>query len=128
MRRRSPRSGKSAYSGEETNCSHTICLGLPWRHRQTLNSIEPPWYGPVCPVVWEGRSREAYPDQCPLLPSSLLNGGDLAQPRSGNATFGRFRCETTSLLVDSGDVRWSNDLLISSPRRFEKHLTPKLGR
>jgi hypothetical protein len=33
----------------------------------TLNSIEPPWYGPVCPVVWEGRRREAfpYPDQCP---------------------------------------------------------------
>src|SRR3954452_21793882 len=33
-------------------------------HRQPLNSIEPPWYGPVCPVVWEGRSREAppYPD------------------------------------------------------------------
>src|SRR5436190_24250122 len=34
-------------------------------HRQPLNPIEPPWYGPVCPVVWEGRSREAppYPDQ-----------------------------------------------------------------
>ena len=30
-----------------------------------LNLTEPPWYGPVCPVVWEGRSREAppYPDQ-----------------------------------------------------------------
>ncbi len=29
-----------------------------------LNSIEPPWYGPVCPVVWEGRRRETppYPD------------------------------------------------------------------
>src|SRR5271166_6933660 len=29
------------------------------------NSIEPPRYGPVCPVVWEGRRREAppYPDQ-----------------------------------------------------------------
>ena len=29
-----------------------------------LNSIEPPWYGPVCPVVWEGWRREAspYPD------------------------------------------------------------------
>jgi hypothetical protein len=29
-----------------------------------LNPIEPPWYGPVCPVVWEGRRREAspYPD------------------------------------------------------------------
>ncbi|MBN2473644.1 MAG: hypothetical protein JXB62_03475, partial [Pirellulales bacterium] len=25
---------------------------------------EPPWYGPVCPVVWEGSGREAapYPD------------------------------------------------------------------
>jgi hypothetical protein len=30
-----------------------------------LNPIEPPWYGPVCPVVWEGWRREAspYPDQ-----------------------------------------------------------------
>src|ERR1700676_4760233 len=29
-----------------------------------LNSIEPPWYGPVCPVVWEGWRRETppYPD------------------------------------------------------------------
>ena len=34
------------------------------RPRQPLNLIEPPWYGPVRPVVWEGRSREAppYPD------------------------------------------------------------------
>ena len=33
--------------------------------RPRLNPIEPPWYGPVCPVVWEGRCREAflYPDQ-----------------------------------------------------------------
>ena len=30
----------------------------------TLNLIEPPWYGPVCPVVWEGWRREVspYPD------------------------------------------------------------------
>ena len=28
---------------------------------QKLNSVEPPWYGPVCPVVWEGRRREASP-------------------------------------------------------------------
>jgi hypothetical protein len=29
-----------------------------------LNPIEPPWYGPVCPVVGEGRHREVspYPD------------------------------------------------------------------
>src|SRR5260370_4670003 len=26
-----------------------------------LNSIEPPWYGPVCPVVWEGWRRETPP-------------------------------------------------------------------
>src|SRR5512144_283173 len=28
------------------------------------NPVEPPWYGPVCPVVWEGRCREMppYPD------------------------------------------------------------------
>ena len=39
-----------------------------------LNPIEPPWYGPVCPVVWEGRRREAspYPDQGPLLLSTPL--------------------------------------------------------
>src|SRR5262245_45549050 len=38
-------------------------------HRRSLNSIEPPWYGPVCPVVWEGRGREAppYPHLCPKL-------------------------------------------------------------
>ncbi len=45
--------------------SSTRSAFLGWRHRRPLNSIEPPWYGPVCPVVWEGRSREAppYPDQ-----------------------------------------------------------------
>ena len=34
---------------------------------QKLNPVEPPWYGPVCPVVWEGRRREAspYPDLRP---------------------------------------------------------------
>jgi len=32
----------------------------------TLNPIEPPWYEPVCPVVWQGWRREVspYPDQC----------------------------------------------------------------
>src|SRR5207302_6310460 len=34
-----------------------------------LNLIEPPWYGPVCPVVWEGWRRETspYPDQQDVL-------------------------------------------------------------
>ena len=33
-----------------------------------LNPVEPPWYGPVCPVVWEGRHREVppYPDRWPV--------------------------------------------------------------
>ena len=33
-----------------------------------LNPVEPPWYGPVCPVVGEGWHREVspYPDQWPL--------------------------------------------------------------
>ena len=41
-------------------------LGLPRLYvLRKLNPVEPPWYGPVCPVVWEGRRREAppYPDQ-----------------------------------------------------------------
>ena len=44
-------------------------LGLPgFMSPQMLNPVEPPWYGPVCPVVWEGRRREAspYPDLRPL--------------------------------------------------------------
>jgi hypothetical protein len=34
-----------------------------------LNSVEPPWYGPVCPVVWEGWRRETspYPDPWHIL-------------------------------------------------------------
>ena len=48
---------------------------LGWRPRQPSDSIEPPWYGPVCPVVWEGRSREAppYPDQCDMGAMFLRN-------------------------------------------------------
>ena len=41
-------------------------LAFPvWRPRRALHSVEPPGCGPVCPVVWEARSREApaYPDQ-----------------------------------------------------------------
>src|SRR5208283_4358317 len=37
------------------------------------NSVEPPWYGPVCPVVWEGWRREAspYPDHNEALAYEL---------------------------------------------------------
>src|SRR3954447_17362848 len=63
-------------------------------HRRPLNSIEPPWYGPVCPVVWEGRSREAppYPHQFPLSPlgaaptCSSSSPGPLGSPGSTAST------------------------------------------
>jgi hypothetical protein len=46
-----------------TISTHSVCpdsLSLP-----KLNPVEPPWYGPVCPVVGEGWHREVspYPDQ-----------------------------------------------------------------
>ena len=36
-------------------------------HAVNAHPAEPPWYGPVCPVVWEGRHREVppYPDSTP---------------------------------------------------------------
>ena len=39
-------------------------------------SVEPPWYGPVCPVVWEGWSREAppYPDWRQQKTAAPTNG------------------------------------------------------
>ena len=45
------------------------------------NSVEPPWYGPVCPVVWEGRHREMppYPDQLPVRLGDVV----LGSPRVG---------------------------------------------
>ena len=39
----------------------------------TAQPAEPPWYGPVCPVVWEGRHREVspYPDHGPRALSAI---------------------------------------------------------
>src|SRR4029077_5961007 len=38
-----------------------------------LNPVEPPWYGPVCPVVGEGWHREVspYPDRAGRDPAEL---------------------------------------------------------
>ena len=53
-----------------------------------LNPIEPPWYGPVCPVVWEGRRREAspYPDlrHYPVHRGAMRRVGSPAQSRNSN--------------------------------------------
>jgi hypothetical protein len=53
-----------------------------------LNPIEPPWYGPVCPVVWEGRRREAspYPDHLPLRSRSLRATASKKCRRRGRIT------------------------------------------
>ena len=58
-------------------------LGLPRILRPPKpNLVEPPWYGPVCPVVWEGWRREASP--CPIsrhertLPPDLVSAAFIA--------------------------------------------------
>ena len=56
-----------------------------------LNPIEPPWYGPVCPVVWEGWRCEAspYPDQLMVTGYTDRSGAPgynqrLSERRAGN--------------------------------------------
>jgi len=50
----------------------------------TLNPIEPPWYGPVCPVVWEGWRREVspYPDHRPFSVAQLRNWNGSSCPKA----------------------------------------------
>src|SRR4051812_21469205 len=61
-----------------------------------FNPVEPPWYGPVCLVVWEGRHREVspYPDHPPndrgnladrfgAQAGRILNGRDLRRDLAG---------------------------------------------
>ena len=81
---------------------------------------EPPWYGPVCPVVWEGRHREVppypdYPHDARLLVGCQVGGRSTqavqvlvshgyqhaANVRGG---FGGARDPATGELVDEG---WS---------------------
>ena len=47
----------------------------------TAHPAEPPWYGPVCPVVWEGRHREVppYPDRDPEALGSHSTDEDAAR-------------------------------------------------
>ena len=60
-----------------------------------LNPDEPPWYGPVCPVVWEGWHREVppYPDQPRLCkaPHRRGNSTRVSVPCSPPQRAGRIR-------------------------------------
>jgi hypothetical protein len=54
-------------------------------YRAQLNPIELPWYGPVCPVVWEGRRRET-----PRIPITTPFGPRTAnEQQQGRAACGR---------------------------------------
>jgi hypothetical protein len=55
------RSNKPCATTISTHSVSPDSMSLP-----KLNPVEPPWYGPVCPVVGEGWHREVspYPDQC----------------------------------------------------------------
>jgi hypothetical protein len=57
-----------------------------------LNPIEPPWYGPVCPVVWEGWRREAspYPDLRRIfLLAAYPDEGRFTQPTAATQAWRR---------------------------------------
>src|SRR5207237_6766404 len=56
-----------------------------------LNPVEPPWYGPVCPVVGEGWHRESspYPDLRRISPVAAHSGDRLLfEPTAGTQPFG----------------------------------------
>src|SRR6266404_3908206 len=67
------RSNKPCATTISTHSVSPDSMSLP-----QLNPVEPPWYGPVCPVVGEGRHREVspYPDhrRYPAVGSSDLKG------------------------------------------------------
>src|SRR6266516_1122623 len=54
---------------------HSASCPCSARVSQTL---EPPWYGPVCPVVWEGRRREVPP--IPINPPQSIARKPPSQP------------------------------------------------
>src|SRR4029077_12565593 len=62
-----------------------------------LNPVEPPWYGPVCPVVGEGWHREVspYPDHVEVAPGVVMVVA-AAKRILHNSTF-RFRFSLFSL-------------------------------
>ena len=80
-----------------------------------LNPVEPPWYGPVCPVVGEGWHREVspYPDQL-LVGHPALFDGEIMNIRQN-------RREPPKLIEDStarcaANTRVAEELFIALSR------------
>src|SRR5215831_6611294 len=53
--------GTRRFSTPCATTSLTLSVSPEYWSLGQLNSVEPPRYGPVCPVVWEGRRRETSP-------------------------------------------------------------------
>src|SRR5207302_1484011 len=76
MQRSPPVRRRGSGACPDTRRSNKLCATTTSTHSVSpdsmslpkLNPVEPPWYGPVCPVVGEGWHREVspYPDQCAL--------------------------------------------------------------
>ena len=50
---------------------------LGWLIISAFNPSEPPWYGPVCLVVWEGKVRKGLPYPESSLQERALKRGPL---------------------------------------------------
>src|SRR4029077_6943483 len=62
-------------------CALQIARSPVLVRRLLAQLLEPPRYGPVCQVVWEGRSREAPPYPV-LWPSTALPVGSRFHPET----------------------------------------------
>jgi hypothetical protein len=103
---RRPWPPQSANIGRRSNkpCATTISTHSVFPDSTSppkLNPVEPPWYGPVCPVVGEGWHREVspYPD---LGWISGLSG--LMSQRRGNAESGHMRDWFAGSKWTGGDI------------------------
>jgi hypothetical protein len=80
------------------------------------NSIEPPWYGPVCPVVWEGWRREASPYPDPAQLADILDEWRMGQIDPLRTSRRRARPHTAVRTV-SRDGRASEQELVTDKGR-----------
>ena len=90
-----------------------------------LNPVEPPWYGPVCPVVGEGWHRQVspYPDQSAGAPPKQESGvarfveigflppaAEIAGPRKGRPAVDGGRSGKRKKLAWDADYELQQDL------------------
>ncbi len=95
--------------------------------------LEPPWYGPVCPVVWEGRSREAppYPDPWHFLSVGCFENGRTALEADLRACFyqisDRTRARTNERPRRAARCRRSRGRCRGRQNRLGRHRSGRRG-